>query len=258
MLRTVSVCSLTRHSCHRRPWLLGLILGCGLICPAWAQVVIGPANQNWASVDAPVQIPAELYEHRIVFDPFSDSSVPAAYRASRVSVDLGQAQVSTAGSVTVTLSNNSSLMITTIRVEIWDTRNAQARGVRLFYFYRDNPLITMTEPMETWGAINSVFINPVTSHAYYRRVDGSFVYIVNRNPIVAEFEFVSQPGTAYLYADQCGPFPQYNCKALRIFPQAYGDYVIRFRLKNKHGLTPNSEGYWITWTHHVTRSLNPY
>ncbi len=258
MLGTVSIRLFTRGSSFSSRWIVGLILGFALACPVWAQVVVGPADQDWANVDNPVQIPAEIYDHRISFDPFTDSNVPAAYHASRVRVDLGQATVSTAGSVTVSLSKQSATLITTIRVEVWDTRNAQARGVRLFYFYRNNPMITMTEPMETWGTVNKFFINPVTSHAYYSRADDSFVYIINRNPVVFEHEIVSQPGSAYVYGWQCGLLLSFSCKSLKILPQAVGDYVIRFRLMNEHYTTPDSEGYWITWTHHVTPYQPPY
>ncbi len=259
MLRTISSSLLTHDSSFRDRWIVGLILGFALICPAWTQVVVGPANQDWASVDSPVQIPAALYDYRISFDPFSDSSVPAAYRASRVRVDLGSATVSTAGTVNVTLSKQSPSMITTIRVEVWDTRNGQAHGVRLFYFYRNNPLITMAEPMESWGSVNRFFTNVVTSHAYYSRADGSLVYIINRNPVVLDYEIVSQPGPVSVFSKQCDPYYSLrNCKTLLIYPQATGDYVIRFRLKNNHPSTPNSEGYWITWTHHVRPYQPPY
>ncbi len=243
---------------HFPRWLLSLGL-LALSVNTMAGFTLGPTNQSWASKSAPVRMNALLSGDRnIIFNPRIGAGIPQTFCSyAGTTVKLGLAQIQTANAITATMSGSSNSAVIIVKVVLRDTRNYQNTGERLYYFYRDNPVIVTADDFVTYGPAGSpTFTNVVTNRARYMRVGVGLTPYLNPQPTVYRMEEISKPAgsTSLTLVTQCqwmqAPFlGRKQCKALTIQPDIPGKYVVRFTLSDVSGGA--SEGYWITWTHNA-------
>lgn len=244
--------------CKLPSWLIyiGLL---AFSAQALAGFTLGPVDQNWASKAAPVRMdPLLSGDRNIRFNPRIGAGIPQTFCSyAGTTVELGLAQIQTANGVTVTMSGSSKSAVIIVKVVLRDTRNFQNTGERLYYFYRDNPVIVMADDFVTYGPAGSpTFTNVVTNRAHYQRVSGALAPYLNPLPTVYRIEEISKPAgsKSTTLITQCQRmqvpfFGRQQCKALTIQPDLPGKYVVRFTLSDVSGGA--SEGYWITWTHNA-------